>query len=96
MPDNILKNPQAVLAYLKDSGRKVGKSKVYEDIKLGALRCQTNGTFRKRDVDVYAASLIRRNRKAQGVARVAYQRRCILGEACQTLRCARAYTLPNP
>ena len=46
-----------VLAYLKDAGRKVGQTKLFDDINKGRLRRQTDGSFKLRDVDRYAASL---------------------------------------
>lgn len=40
-----------------DLGRKLGKTKLFEDIKRGRLKRQPDGTFRQRDVERYAASL---------------------------------------
>ena len=54
-PD-IFKNTGEVLAYLQESGRKIEKSKLYDDIKAGLLK-KSNKQFKKRDVDRYAASL---------------------------------------
>lgn len=51
------KNWSEVLAYLTDSGRKIAKTKLYEDINKGLLRKQPDGSFKLRDVDRYAASL---------------------------------------
>lgn len=46
----------AVLEYLRDCGRKVAKSKLYNDVKAGLL-LKHKGGFRLSDVDVYAQSL---------------------------------------
>lgn len=54
---NSLRDWRAVLAYVEESGRKLKKSKMYEDIRKGLLKKQADGTFRLRDVDRYAASL---------------------------------------
>lgn len=52
------KNWREVLDYLKeDCGRKVGQTKLFDDISKARLRKQTDGTFKQRDVDRYAASL---------------------------------------
>ena len=46
------------LDYLnEDCGRKISKTKMFEDIKAGRLRKQPDGTFKRRDLDRYAASL---------------------------------------
>ena len=46
------------LTYLnEDCGRKISKTKLFEDIKVGRLRKQPDGTFKRRDLDRYAASL---------------------------------------
>ncbi|MDE7063908.1 MAG: hypothetical protein K2O70_00330, partial [Desulfovibrionaceae bacterium] len=52
-----LKDWRAVLAHVSDNGRKLGKSKMFEDIKKGRLKKQPDGTFKQRDVDRYMASL---------------------------------------
>lgn len=52
-----LKDWRAVLAYVDENGRKLGKTKMFEDIKKGRLKKQPDGTFRQRDVDRYMASL---------------------------------------
>lgn len=58
MADKTLKDITTVLVYLKETKeRKIGKSKLYEDVSTGVLRCNADGTFKQRDVDVYAASL---------------------------------------
>ena len=44
------------LRYLQESGRKIEKTKLYEDVKAGLLRKEKGG-FRRRDVDKYGASL---------------------------------------
>ncbi len=55
-PSEIFKTTGDVLAYLQESGRKIEKSKLYEDIKAGHLK-KSEGRFRKRDIDRYAARL---------------------------------------
>ena len=46
------------LTYLQeDCGRKIGQTKLFADIKAGRLRKQPDGTFKRRDLDRYAASL---------------------------------------
>lgn len=46
------------LAYLnEDCNRKVAQTKLFEDIKKGLLKKQADGSFKKRDLDRYAASL---------------------------------------
>ena len=52
-----LKDWRAVLAHVEENGRKLGKTKMFEDIKKGRLKKQPDGTFRQRDVDRYMASL---------------------------------------
>lgn len=51
------KNYREVLAYAEECGRKVQKSKLYDDISAARLKKQPDGTFKKRDVDRYFASL---------------------------------------
>lgn len=47
-----------VLAHITEElNRKCGKTKLFEDIKLGRLKKQPDGSFRQRDVERYAASL---------------------------------------
>lgn len=48
---------RAVLAYAEECGRKVKRSKLYNDITAGRLKKQPDGSFRQRDVDRYFASL---------------------------------------
>jgi hypothetical protein len=48
---------RAVLDYVAENGRKLGKTKLFEDIKRGRLKKQTDGSYRLRDVDRYLASL---------------------------------------
>lgn len=55
--DEPIPNWQAVLQYIADAGRKVGKSKLYTDISRGRLKRQPDGTFKARDVDKYMLSL---------------------------------------
>lgn len=51
-------NWSAALAYLNDDcNRKVGKTKMFEDIRKGLLKKQTDESFKVRDLDRYAASL---------------------------------------
>lgn len=46
-----------VLNYAKEYGRKLEKTKLYEDIKAGLLPRQKDGSFRALDVERYMASL---------------------------------------
>ena len=46
-----------VLAYLQTQGRKTSQSQIYKDLKRGYLRRQADGSFRQRDVDMYASTL---------------------------------------
>ncbi|WP_300883001.1 hypothetical protein [uncultured Desulfovibrio sp.] len=52
-----LKDYRAILTYTEENGRKLGKTKMFEDIKKGRLKKQPDGTFKQRDVDRYMASL---------------------------------------
>lgn len=52
-----LKDYRAVLEYADECGRKLGKTKLYEDINKGLLKKQADGSFKLRDVDRYMASL---------------------------------------
>lgn len=52
-----LPDTAAVLAYLEEQGRKIKKTKLYQEIKNGRLKRQADLSFRRRDVDRYAASL---------------------------------------
>lgn len=57
-PD-VFKSAGDVLRYLQeDAGRQIARTKLYEDVKKGLLRKEKR-TFRKIDVDKYAASLPR-------------------------------------
>jgi len=47
----------AVLAHLVAEGRKIGKSKLYNDVGRGLLRRQEDGSFAHKDVKAYAARL---------------------------------------
>ena len=47
---------KSVLAYLQES-RQIKQAKLYKDVRAGFLRRQKDGTFRRSDVDRYAASL---------------------------------------
>ncbi|MDR2726610.1 MAG: hypothetical protein LBC10_01285 [Deltaproteobacteria bacterium] len=48
---------RAVLAHAVENGRKLGKTKLFEDVKRGRLKKQPDGSFRLRDVDRYLAGL---------------------------------------
>lgn len=52
-----LKDYRAVLAYAEENNRKLGKTKLFKDIRDGRLKKQADGTFRLRDVDRYMATL---------------------------------------
>ena len=54
--DNALKDVKAVLAYLQET-RQIKQAKLYKDVRAGFLRRQKDGTFKRSDVDRYAASL---------------------------------------
>ncbi len=51
------KDYRAVLNYTEENGRKLKKTKLFDDIRKGRLKKQPDGTFRQRDVDRYMASL---------------------------------------
>lgn len=54
----VLTGYKEVLAHIADNlNRKCGKTKLFEDIKIGRLKKQADGSFRQRDVERYAASL---------------------------------------
>lgn len=57
MQQEQLKNWSAVLAYVREAGRKLGQTKFFEDVKRGRLKKQADGSFRRRDVDRYMMSL---------------------------------------
>ena len=48
---------RSVLSYVVENGRKLGKTKLYDDIGRCRLKKQPDGTFKLRDVDRYMASL---------------------------------------
>lgn len=52
-----LRSVAAVLGHLQESGRKVRKSKLYQDVKSGLLARRADGAFRRADVDAYAQTL---------------------------------------
>lgn len=52
-----LKDYKAVLEYAQERQRKVGKTKLYDDVNEGKLRRQPDGSFKLRDVDRYLATL---------------------------------------
>lgn len=70
-----LKNWSAVLTYVQDAGRKLGQTKFFEDVKRGRLKKQADGSFRRRDVDRYMASLPMRETPDGVVARAAERQR---------------------
>lgn len=47
----------AVLAFVADAGRKLAKSKLYDDVKKGRLRRQPDGSFLVKHVEKYMLSL---------------------------------------
>lgn len=51
------KDTRAVLAYAGEAGRKLGRTKLFDDIKKGRLKKQPDGAFKQRDVDRYLATL---------------------------------------
>lgn len=57
MPEANFKDYKAVLAYAEECGRKVRKTKLYDDVNAGRLKKQPDGSFKRRDVDRYFASL---------------------------------------
>ena len=48
---------KAVLEYVSENGRKLAKTKLYEDVRKGRLKKQPDGSFKPRDVDKYLVSL---------------------------------------
>lgn len=54
----IFKGVPEVLAYAREHGRKVEKSKAHMDIRSGMLRRQNDGTFLQSDVDAYLKTLL--------------------------------------
>ncbi len=46
-----------VLAYLQGQGRKISQAQIYKDLRRGYLRRQPDGSFKQRDVDMYASTL---------------------------------------
>ena len=52
-----LKDYRAILTYTEENGRKLKKTKLFDDIRKGRLKKQPDGTFKQRDVDRYMASL---------------------------------------
>lgn len=52
-----LADVNAVLEYVAEAGRKLAKSKLYEDVKEGRLRRQVDGSFLAKHVDKYLLSL---------------------------------------
>lgn len=57
MEQATIKDWRAILAYIDENGRKLGKTKLFDDIKKGRLKKQNDGTFRQRNVDRYMVSL---------------------------------------
>lgn len=70
-----LKNWNAALAYVRDAGRKLGQTKFFEDVRRGRLKKQPDGSFRRRDVDRYMASLPLRETPDGVVERAAERQR---------------------
>lgn len=52
-----LADVNAVLEYVAEAGRKLAKSKLYEEVKEGRLRRQVDGSFLVKHVDKYLLSL---------------------------------------
>ncbi len=52
-----LKTAKDVLNYIQEQGRKVGQTKLYDDMNAGRLRKQKDGSFKLRDVNRYMQSL---------------------------------------
>lgn len=52
-----IQSTKEALTYIEENGRKVGKTKLYEDINIGRLKKQADGTFKQRDIDRYMVSL---------------------------------------
>ena len=52
-----LANVDDVLGYVAEAGRKLAKSKLYNDVKEGLLRRQVDGSFLVKHVDKYLLSL---------------------------------------
>lgn len=48
---------KGVLEYVAEAGRKLAKSKLYDDVRRGRLKKQSDGSYRIRDVDRYILSL---------------------------------------
>ena len=53
---NVFQDVKVVLAYLQET-RQIKQAKLYKDVRAGFLRRQKDGTFKRSDVDRYAASL---------------------------------------
>lgn len=53
-----LPDVKSVLSYLQGQGRKISQAQIYKDLKRGLLRRQKDRSFRQRDVDMYASSLV--------------------------------------
>jgi len=53
------KSLHQVLQHLKDAGYKIGKSKLYEDAKKGAIRINPDNTVLETEVRAYAGTLAR-------------------------------------
>ncbi|MDL2268859.1 hypothetical protein LJC71_04885 [Desulfosarcina sp. OttesenSCG-928-A07] len=56
-PQISLRDANAVLEYIESVGRKLRKTKLYDDIGRGRLRRRSDGSFNPSDVDRYAATL---------------------------------------
>lgn len=55
--ETTLADVEAVLAFVADAGRKLGKSKLYKDVSGGRLRRQPDGSFLVKHVEKYMLSL---------------------------------------
>lgn len=53
---NVIQDVKAVLVYLQET-RQIKQAKLYKDVRAGFLRRQKDGSFKRSDVDRYAASL---------------------------------------
>lgn len=54
--ENKFQDVKAVLAYLQET-RQIKQAKLYKDMRAGHLRRQKDGTFKRSDVDRYAATI---------------------------------------
>ncbi|MGI6655247.1 MAG: hypothetical protein ACOX5Z_00145 [Desulfobulbus sp.] len=59
-PDDIFPHRLAAWGYLRDSGWQISRAQFYEHCAQGRLRRQKDGTYRIRDVDLYAKTHCKR------------------------------------